>query len=126
MVGDSFEHNYPNGTDTIRVIGLTGFCVSVGSAVIHFGKPSGIVEFSNSDIRIFPNPNHGVFSISWPALSDKLLFNFTDALGRVIVKKQIRSGATGINISIPWLLPGLYFVQLKSGSRIWINKIIIR
>ncbi|GBD89363.1 hypothetical protein BMS3Abin04_00068 [bacterium BMS3Abin04] len=125
-VVDIFYNDYPNGTDTIRVIGLTGFCVSVGSAVIHFGKPSGIVEFSNSDIRIFPNPNHGVFSISWPALSDKLLFNFTDALGRVIVKKQIRSGATGINISIPWLLPGLYFVQLKSGSRIWINKIIIR
>jgi len=121
-----FYSDYPNGTDTITVIGLAGACTSVGSAVIHFGETTGLTDFSDADFQVYPNPNQGVFSINWPASTEKFTFSLSDLIGHVIFSKEISRDETQLKLVVPGLTPGLYLIQLQSGNQYWIKKILVR
>ena len=121
-----FYSDFPNGTDTITVIGLAGACTSVGSAVIHFGEPTGLSEFYDNNILVFPNPNKGIFSINWPASNEKIIFSLTDITGHLIMQKEIPRGESQLKLALPGLKQGLYLIHFQSERGFWIKKVMIR
>jgi hypothetical protein len=121
-----FYSDYSNGTDTITVIGLAGACTSVGSAVIHFGETTGLNEFSEKEILVFPNPNQGKFSITWPASNERITFIFSDMAGHQIMRKEFNPGVNQLKLSVPGLTPGLYLIRIQTESRFWIKKMMVR
>ncbi len=121
-----FYSDFPNGTDTITVIGLAGACTSVGNAVIHFGEPTGLSEFYDNNILVFPNPNKGIFSINWPASNEKIIFSLTDITGHLIMQKEIPRGESQLKLALPGLKQGLYLIHFQSERGFWIKKVMIR
>ncbi len=121
-----FYSDFPNGTDTITVIGLAGACTSVGSAVIHFGEPTGFEQLSDADLKIYPNPNRGDFSVRWPASSERFIFSLSDLMGHLVYTTTVDKGETHLKLNIPGLQPGIYLLRFQWGNKYWIKKMMVR
>ncbi len=71
------------------------------------------------DIRIlertalFPNPSNGMLTISAAAMERIAHFELTDAWGRAVYRRSLRSTTT---IDLSWLSAGVYVYQLLDGQ----------
>jgi PKD repeat protein len=65
--------------------------------------------------NIIPNPNTGEFKLNLGNTKSELLRVFiSDFIGRIVYDQTIESDSNSINIHADNLLPGMYFVTLKS------------
>jgi hypothetical protein len=75
------------------------------------------VNFSDSEIKIFPNPSSGVFNVSLKEDREVVILNM---LGSVVYRSELK---TGTNMVDTQLLPkGAYFLRCCST----VTKIIMR
>ena len=87
---------------------------------------------SNTDIvknnfTISPNPNNGTFSIQFKDLSNDFSVEVFDISGRIVFEDYYtQSSNLEQTISIDKPSSGVYFVNVKSGSSITTEKIIIK
>ena len=77
---------------------------------------------STNDIRLFPNPNNGSFSINstLPNQGEAVLFNL---LGAEIWRGTILTGINQLSLK---LTPGLYNMQIQSNGKSSIERIIVQ
>lgn len=74
-------------------------------------------EVANDEMKIFPNPNNGVFTISTPnAKGNASIVQIYDIQGNIIRKQKLTSDDFQIDISDA--RAGIYFVNVISGKRI--------
>jgi len=120
--------DFPAGTDTIRVVGITGGCSSVGSAVITFGNPTDIIHSRVEPLTVYPNPAHSVVSVSFHGDAKPLTFEIFDVLGKRIYDKQrvACSGSCTVKINISTLKPGVYFVWMHNEVKSYFSKMVIQ
>lgn len=119
---------FPVGTDTIRVVGITGGCSSVGSAVIVFGAPAGIINTRVEPLSVFPNPAHHTVSISFRGRGESLTLEIFSMSGKRIFreKQPLCSGNCSVNIDVSRLKPGMYCVWLHNQTKYYFSKMVVQ
>lgn len=71
------------------------------------------------NLRIFPNPNSGTFSVELPSPADReMTFRITDLTGRGMLTRQTDPGSQRQTVDAGNLPPGLYFLQVVAGGRV--------
>ena len=77
-------------------------------------------ENTMHNVAIYPNPNHGQFSLSLPdEACEILIFN---SLGQQVYQQSNAKGMTAFNLGI--LNGGVYFVQVKSEEGVCVLKFV--
>jgi len=85
----------------------------------------GISTFKDKPLalNIFPNPNKGLFTISFTDASEEnVKFCVQNLLGETI---YMSNTATNKEVNLPNLISGTYFVYLQTADKIYTQKIII-
>jgi hypothetical protein len=75
------------------------------------------------DIRIFPNPNDGNFTITVPD-TEEYSISITNAMGSVVYQTTI-SGTNKYLIKMPETIPGNYFVKISNGQSNEVKRITV-
>ena len=78
-----------------------------------------INEYEAESVRIYPNPAHGTFNISYDDMIDKLAISSLS--GQEIVRKE----NTGNTININQLKQGVYIVEIHIGKQIIRRKLLV-
>ncbi len=101
------------------------------SMIIHVTPRVGIDEINagNNSIRIVPNPNKGSFTIGGTiADGHDAAIKITDVLGKVVYTDYVpvADGKIDAKVQLPGTLsPGLYLLNLRTGSDNFFSKIIV-
>jgi uncharacterized repeat protein (TIGR01451 family) len=88
-----------------------------------FVETLSVGDVNNASFSIYPNPAKDLVTIQLANFNDSYTIELIDIQGKLIYKKAINSDMSELNISS--LKSGLYFVQLKSGSKTMVQKLII-
>lgn len=71
-----------------------------------------ITEFSNSDLKIYPNPSTALFTVEWPfEISRNVEFSVFTLDGREVLKGRLSKEENTVNLG--YFDPGIYFIQLR-------------
>lgn len=105
------------------------------TACVHFtmlgSGHTGIAENGRSlatRFELFPNPAHQDVRLRFYATAAQpIAMQIVDALGRVVVRKDlaVSAGRQDIPINISPLVPGLYFVKLFDGQTSTVEKLYV-
>jgi hypothetical protein len=121
--------DFPAGTDTIRVVAVTGGCSSVGKAILTFAVPNGVIHTRVEPLSLFPNPAHNRVSLSVPAGSKTLDLEIFDGWGKEVYRKKLSEPAENrrhILLDISGLKPGIYYVWLTNRDHSYFSKMIVQ
>lgn len=80
---------------------------------------------NNTKTKIFPNPTNNELNISFENNNEEILLEIYNFLGIKVMSKTINTNSSHINISVSCLSPGVYFLNYKTKSSNWNNKLII-
>ena len=84
------------------------------------------LSLSGSDMRIYPNPSSGIFTLSLQkSLKEALSLQITDLSGRCIATMHLAPGATTLVGDLSSCTSGMYFVLLQSGEQKYYHKLVI-
>ncbi|MDP2722156.1 MAG: T9SS type A sorting domain-containing protein [Bacteroidales bacterium] len=124
-----------NQTHSVRVTNETTGCKSVDSITImfDFGQCNiDIQEHPNrleNAISIFPNPNHGSFTLAFNESLTDVSIEVCDIIGQVIYR-ELLSGrlAAGYSkpVNIPNITAGVYIIRLQNKQDIVSKRMIIQ
>lgn len=120
--------DFPVGTDTIRVVGVTGGCSSVGNAIIIFGIPTGIITTRVNPLTIYPNPAHQTVSVSFHGSGIPFTLEIFSMSGKRIYLKQ-QAACTGncsTKLDVSHLKSGMYYVWLHNQTKSYFSKMIVQ
>ena len=82
-------------------------------------------EFNNQmDFALYPNPNKGIFSIRSNTNNAIDYVTVSDVLGKQVKQLQL-NGVISSELNLQGMSKGIYFVQITSGSKSVIKKIVI-
>lgn len=94
-------------------------------------SPPPVDQFENEsklDCSVYPNPNNGVFTVQikseLPRQGATTLI-LTDITGREVWSRQVSSDYRSITVQTSGLPPGLYLLNVMSGSKKYSDKLII-
>ena len=120
--------DFPVGTDTIRVVGVIGGCSSVGSAVVTFGAPAGIIALRVEPVMIRPNPAHRTISVTYKGNGEPFRLEIFDMTGQKVYQKYLTAsyGKSTVHLNLPSLKPGLYNVWIFNFKCSYFSKMIIQ
>lgn len=83
--------------------------------------------FIKNNFNIYPNPSNGTFIIKFKDLSNDYSVEVFDISGRIVFEDYYtQSSNLEQTISIDKPSSGVYFVNVKSGSAITTEKIIVQ
>lgn len=85
------------------------------------GTPAGIANSNNSEIKIYPNPSKGIFTIE--TIDDNALIIIYMIDGRMVYNDVLFSNYNKIDISN--FGKGIYFVEITNNDKKIIKKIIV-
>jgi hypothetical protein len=115
----------PVQTTTYGVVGTdTNSCSSKDSLVINVFKCESVTESRTygSEIKLYPNPNNGIFNLELPSTTDAEIF-VINVLGQQILHVK----ANQFNrIDLKKFDNGVYFVSVQRDSQLLFNKVVIK
>jgi uncharacterized repeat protein (TIGR01451 family) len=83
---------------------------------------TGIDEQIESNLAIYPNPSHGVFTIEL-SIKEKQSLQLFDMAGNLVLSQTIENGKATIDVS--HLAAGIYNISVKGNSGITNKKLVI-
>ena len=92
---------------------------------LSYGLPDKMINTA----MIYPNPSDGSFRLVIPEGSGRSgIVEVTNTLGRVIYTSAIdcSTDRKPADIRVPGILPGIYFVKVQAGGRIYLDKLVIK
>lgn len=121
-----YTDNPPGSVIRYVVMGVINGCSSQGETNITFVDPDGIGENTKSEFVIFPNPNNGVFTISYIDDIKDLKILIYDYYGKLLFARQIECNSTcETNINLSGLSKGLYIIKTLSNKGVSSGKLIV-
>ena len=93
-----------------------------------YGTPTAVEDWVlSSDLKMYPNPVEERLTIETNTLSAPLIqLRILDQLGRVVLDQELKNHSKSTHIiSLEELQPGLYMIEINSGSQKGIKKIIV-
>ena len=94
------------------------------SEKINIEKISEDSPFDNLNVRIYPNPNNGRFTIDLVHCKGNVNLNVYSMTGANMHQSQIKPNEK-TEIDLPFLNNGIYFVRVNSGEEQVVKKIIV-
>jgi hypothetical protein len=95
-------------------------------AIWCFTCPDAINELSeNRSINVYPNPNHGTFTISMENINEKAQIEIYNVLGEKVCNSTVNKNTSQINMSIQAAGVYLYRVLTENGTLISNGKFIV-
>ena len=85
-----------------------------------FGGSVGLDEGNVNSLRVYPNPNHGLFSLNLPEEDCDIVV--TNATGQRVYQQNNAKGLTALNIE--GMNDGVYFVTVKSANVVSTMKVV--
>lgn len=101
-------------------------CISERAADTVFVGCPGIKEINYAGISVYPNPTSGLLRITTTGMNDEQKNNqmeLFNVLGEVVFQASIKGALTTLDIS--FLPQGIYYMKIRSGSDIYIQKVIL-
>ena len=85
---------------------------------------SDVKNIDNTAFSIYPNPNNGIFNVSFNNELKNAKLELVNVQGQVVFVKNIDKNKEQLNLS--HLNAGVYYVRLSSEEEVKIEKIIIK
>ncbi len=82
------------------------------------------VASMSSEIRVYPNPTSGSFTINTKQFSGETTIRVIDVLGKEILTKQ--TNLSEVQIDLSEQAEGLYYVILSNNSKLYQTKVLVR
>jgi len=89
----------------------TRICATPGTHNLAPLDPTGSIERMLAEVKVFPNPNDGNFTMKIPAFEKEAMLQIIDANGREIGIHRLKEGEN--QISERYMKPGEYFLILN-------------
>jgi PKD repeat protein len=113
--GDCLINNSGDG-DYLSLTACQNVCVSSTS-----------IDDQVSKFEVYPNPNNGVFNISFESpLKQNVTIEVFNMLGNVIYTKTLSNNIGSFNVELSDISSGVYFIKLDSNEKIFYKKISIQ
>ena len=84
------------------------------------------IAYSDNSLSIYPNPNNGVFSISWQNAVAKSEVEIYNVLGEKVYATSNFKQQTSNEIDLLNSPKGFYFVKINDGTKIYYRKIVVQ
>ncbi|MBN3035108.1 MAG: T9SS type A sorting domain-containing protein [Bacteroidales bacterium] len=99
-------------------------CTNGAAQTILVDPCTGIPETTPAGISIFPNPSHGMITISGP-LSGQIDIRISDLTGQTVWKTAVMANDGGFanTFDLEHLPEGMYLLQVNSGERTVTSKL---
>ncbi len=78
---------------------------------------------ATTELRIFPNPNRGSFTIQLPEVAEDCILTIISTKGERI--KQIKNFSSSVKLNLTNTPSGVYFVEIKSETNTFSSKLVI-
>jgi hypothetical protein len=79
---------------------------------------------SEEEFQVFPNPNNGSFTVTLVQNADSKVV-VTDMFGKVVFTKAYSAGTPTINVDMPNVATGMYFLAVQNGDSSFKTKISV-
>lgn len=121
-----YTFDYKNLSETKRtaclIVTNIADCISDTCVKIILANNSHSLNYKK-DIKIYPNPNKGVFTIENLILDDKdALIEIYNSIGKLIWSDKYSANLIQINLNVS---KGLYFLKVKEKESVFLKQIII-
>lgn len=84
---------------------------------------NGVEEFTVNDIKLYPSPNNGVFSIELGALKQKVTkLRVVNVVGKVVFENTNLDGNSMQKLDLPNIANGIYFVEIKTDNQTFVKR----
>ncbi|MBN1338734.1 MAG: T9SS type A sorting domain-containing protein [Bacteroidales bacterium] len=114
---------YPQLTDNYHVVVTNSFgCESNPSNVIYY-LVTGLDEFQETSIRVYPNPASGEIHIDCSGRSEIIVINI---LNEVVFRKTMENNNGRITIDLSGYAKGLYFIRVITGDGEKTGRVIMK
>ena len=118
----SFNESIVNGITTYTVVAKNGDNYSAPAfIVVNSDVKSGekVVDMENNRIKIYPNPTTGLIYVELDKAFDAVVYNYQ---GQVVMREYDNNG----QIDLSELNAGVYFVEIREGNNIKIEKVVVK
>lgn len=115
--------NLPNTTSRVMVMAENGtfFDISDNNFEIRFSRV-GLDEMNDDGIQLYPNPNDGLFHVTWSATENFSQYRLLDAHGRII--RHNSELQNNVEIDMTNFNSGIYFLELIGNDKVAVKKLI--
>lgn len=124
----SFENGYGNKAFTVEVFGENK-CINYDTIVVELVNCTGIDEINNISVKIYPNPNDGVFNLELNAIDDDIVnIIIYNEVGSVVFRQDkvdIR-GTEKLRINLEQNASGVYQLFVKGKNSTLSKRIIAK
>jgi spore germination protein YaaH/PKD repeat protein len=108
-------HDYTaSGTYTVSVIAMNNVCLNDTAFLIINVGTAGFEDLSGTTYNVYPNPSNGLFTVEASAMTSYNC-SLLDLHGKVLTSKFSKGNTL---IDIREFASGIYFLEIKDGSRV--------
>ena len=119
--GTNFYLSYPGNEYKRIVLGRKTMTITVTPP-----PPSPAPStMKTPNVRVFPNPANDNITLSFENMKGDAKVQIFNISGQLVLDKPINITGSDINIILPDLKPGFYFIHVKSNDAILTNKLVI-
>ncbi|MBQ8222946.1 MAG: T9SS type A sorting domain-containing protein, partial [Bacteroidales bacterium] len=116
----TFSEELPDGLYTYNVVARNGVNYSLPSFVaIEVGNTVNVNEIFDNTLKVYPNPASDILYVDVDDNFDATIYNYQ---GQIV--KRYYNLSSQINVSS--LSSGVYFVEIKTDSNMYINKVVVK
>jgi hypothetical protein len=127
-VSISLEEWIESGTIRIMFENFNGFGnnIYIDNVMVDFMSDLDETGNSSSNLRIFPNPNNGEFTIKMDHVMGEGMINVYDLTGRKIYSESFDESDKEMTISLDEAGKGVFIVEVSSERAMEVMKIIVQ
>lgn len=87
--------------------------------------PTGIVESSDGELMLFPNPNTGRFIVHRSSTQSTATLSIFNAAGKQVWIREIGISESNVEVNTPQMAPGVYILKMTDNERTHSAKLMI-
>jgi hypothetical protein len=117
-----------NATITVKPVNDCGDGETSDAITVQVYSSQGIDEVNFGQVRIYPNPSKGTFTLQIVSNVEKVLnIRITNSLGEVVYGQDnvTVNGEYNKVISLPGASAGMFILKLDDGKSVWQGKVFI-
>lgn len=99
-----------------------------GNAVARMlGGNNGNHYVVGEEVKVYPNPNNGTFTVELPYIEDMAVITVTDVAGKTIQRREIHDGdGNRLSFDLGSAAKGVYLVQVNYADQRFRTKLIVQ